>query len=152
LLALVGCSKPDAEKVQEQIERDELTIVDRYRIANVSEVERVLNDYLAMADGYEAKGWAKYARPGWIETLRGLTEGRLAVFYDARGQPESYRTHMNLAIEHFRKAGRQGNYTNESIRHLIDHLDAKNIKPMWRKEIDEQKGATNASQPSIPTG
>ena len=147
LLSLIGCSNSEGDRIHEQIERDETAIVHRYQAARLSEVETVLKDYLALADRYETNGWGQHAKPGFVERLRGLTEGRLAVFYNALGKPELYRTHMNLALDHLRKSGQDGQYTDEGVRELVDRLDAANIQPAWRNEVSQQGGAANRSQP-----
>jgi hypothetical protein len=128
-------------------------IVQRYKQASLSEVEPVLNDYLALIDTYEQRGWAKYGSPGWIEYLRGLTEGRLAVFFKAGGKPDLYRFHMDRAVAHLRKrspeAAAAGTDEEAAARleEFVNGVDTKSIDPKWRKLLGQPDGAANRSQP-----
>ena len=143
---MTGGTARAAEITEAQIEmaqmerktgQDVVIMVQRYKEASVSQVEAVLNEYLALADDYEKRGWEKYGSPGWIEHLRAMCEGRLAVFYKATGKPELYRQHVDLAIAHLKKKRPGGEVTEEQVIALIDGLDSKNIDPNWRKEIGQ---------------
>jgi hypothetical protein len=155
-LLCAGCSKIEMARVAEQKERDEAMIVQRYKQASLPEVEAVLNDYLAIADTYERRGWAKYGPPGWIEYLRALCEGRLAVFFKASGKQDLYRLHMERAVAHLKKrspgvvvADEQAatKETAARLEELVNGLDIKNIDPNWRKQLGQPNGGANRSQP-----
>jgi hypothetical protein len=151
-----GCSKIEMARAAEQKDRDEAVIVQRYKQASLSEVESVMNDYLAIADTYEQRGWAKYGPPGWIEYLRSLCEGRLAVFFKASGKPDLYKLHISRAVAHLRKRSPGVKGTDEEaaaqLEELVNGLDAKNIAPNWRKLLGQPGGLANRSQPfgSLP--
>ncbi len=146
-----GCSKIEMARAAEQKDRDETMIVQRYKRASLSEVEPVMNDYLAIADTYEQRGWAKYGPPGWIEYLRSLCEGRLAVFFKASGKPDLYKLHMSRAVTHLRKRSPEAKGTDEEaaaqLEDLVNGLDTKNIAPNWRKLLGQPDGSANRSQP-----
>ena len=144
-------------RAAEQKERDEAMIVQRYKQASLSEVESVLNDYLALADTYEQRGWAKYGPPGWIEYVRALSEGRLAVFFKASGKQDLYSLHMDRAVAHLRKRSPEASGTDEEaaaqLEELVNGLDSKNIDPNWRKLLGQPAGGANGRQPfSSETG
>lgn len=146
-----GCSKIEMARAAEQKDRDAVMIVQRYKQASLSEVEPVLNDYLAIANGYEQRGWAKYGPPGWIEDLRALCEGRLAVFFKASGNQDLYKLHMSRAVAHLRKRSPGAKWTDEEaaaqLEELVNGLDTKNIEPNWRRVLGPPDGAANRSQP-----
>lgn len=124
-------------------------MVSRYQAAGVMEVESVLNEFLALADGYERRGWGRYGAPGWIENLRGLSEARLSNFFDATGRPELSRLHLERAMVHFRRLDPKVAWTESGIREGIAGLDASNIQPRWWIELRAQAVATNGVQ-SVP--
>ena len=74
-----GCAKIEMAQMERKTRQDANLMVQRYKEASVSQVEAVLNDYLALADDSEKRGWEKYGSPGWIEHHRAMCEGRLAV-------------------------------------------------------------------------
>jgi hypothetical protein len=146
-LLCAGCSKMEMARAAEQKDRDEAMIVQRYRQASLSEVEPVLNDYLAIADTYEQRGWAKYGPPGWIEYLRALSEGRLAVFFKASGKQNLYRLHMDRAVAHLRKRSPGVSGTDEEaaaqLEELVNGLDTRNFDPNWRMLLGQPAGEAN---------
>src|SRR5262245_33168178 len=131
LLSIVGCSKMEMRKMDKQTGADAIRIVSRYRQAGTGEVEVVLKDYLALADDYEQKGWARYGAPGWIDDLRSLCEARLAVFYKAVGSAAAYQAHVRRAIEYRKRINPNFTYTEEDICELAERLDDVNIQPRW---------------------
>ena len=153
-LLCAGCSKIDTARAVEQKDQDAAIFVQRYQDASLSQVEPVLNDYLAMADDYERRGWSKYGPPGWIEYLRALCEGRLAVFFKASGKQDLYKLHMDRAVAHLRKRSPGVLATNQEaaawLEDLINRLDTKNINPNWRKILGQPASANRkrAGQPS----
>jgi hypothetical protein len=150
-LLCAGCSKIERARAAEQKERDEAMIVQRYKQASLSEVEGVMNDYLAIANAYEQRGWGKFGPPGWIEYLRALCEGRLAVFFKASGKSDLYKLHMSRAVAHLRKRSPGAKGTDEEaaaqLEELVNGLDTKNIGPNWRKLLGQPGGAANRGQP-----
>jgi len=146
-LLSVGCSEIKMELVDKQKARDEAMIVQRYKRASLSEVEGVLNDYLAISETYEQRGWGKYGPPGWIENLRALCEGRLAVFFKASGKPDLYRVHMDRAVAHLRKGNPGLSGTDQEaavkIEEFIKGLDINNIDPKWRKLLGQPAVGAN---------
>jgi hypothetical protein len=58
---------------------------------------------------------------------------------------------MELAITHWKKKqtyepNPDADYSEASIRDGIERLDA-NMQPLWRKEIAQQRNATNVAAP-----
>ena len=141
LLLMLGCSKAEMARMSKKTGADAVSMARRYQQAPVSEVEACLNDYLALADEYERKGWGQYGAPGWIHELRGLCEGRLAAFHRAHGDPKSYHAHMDRALAHAKKANPGIDYVETDILERVERLDAANIPPNWRKQISQQLGA-----------
>jgi hypothetical protein len=146
-----GCSKIEMARMDKETERDAVIMVQRYKEAQPSQVESVLNEYLTLTDGYERKGWGKYGKPGWIEYLRAMCEARLAVFCRANGSQEQYKIHMDRAVVHLRKRAPEAGGTDQeaaaSLENLITGLDTKNIDPNWRKQLGQPNGAANRGQP-----
>jgi hypothetical protein len=141
LLLMVGCSKAEMARMSKKTGEDAVSMARRYQQAPVSEVEACLNDYLALADEYERRGWGKYGSPGWIHELRGLCEGRLAALHRALGNSKSYRAHMDRALAHTKKANPGTDYVETDILERVERLDAANIQPNWRKQFGQQIGA-----------
>jgi len=137
LLLIVGCSKMEMASMKKQTDADAIRMVSRYQQAGTAEVETVLKDYLALADHYERKGWAPYGAPGWIDELRSLCEARLAVFYQAIGNSEAYRTHVYRAIQHRKRVYPDNIYTEEDVCGMVVRLDDANIQPRWRNELSK---------------
>jgi hypothetical protein len=135
LSLIVGCSKIEMAKMKKQTDADVIRIVSRYRQAGTAEVEVVLKEYLALADEYERRGWARYGAPGWIDELRSNCEARLAVFYRAVGNREAYQTHVRSAIAHRKRANPDVPYTEEGVCGLVERLDEVHIQPRWHKEV-----------------
>jgi hypothetical protein len=150
-LLSAGCSKIERGLVAEQKAHDEAMIVQRYKQASLSQVEGVLNDYLAIVDTYEQRGWGKYGPPGWIEYIRALCEGRLAVFFKASGKPDLYRVHMDRAVAHLRKRSPGASGTDQEaaaqLEEFVNGLDTKNIDPNWRRLLGQPHHAADGSQP-----
>jgi len=158
LVLLIGCSDSDmatrkkktvADLLawQKKTDADVVAIVGRYREAKISQVESVFTDYLAMADDYERRGWSRYGAPGWIDELRSLCEARLAVFHKATGREDAYREHVRRAIAFRKRVNPDVDYTEEEVCGFVERLDSANIRPNWRRELGQQGGATNGSQP-----
>jgi hypothetical protein len=146
LLLMLGCANNEVARWKQKTDADVVAIVRRYQAANISEVETVLTDYLALADEYERSGWSRYGAPGWIDELRSNCEARLAVFYRALGNGEAYQTHLRRAIAHRKRAHPEHDYTEEDVCGCVENLDAANIQPNWRKQL-KQDGAVNLSKP-----
>ncbi|HWX19414.1 MAG TPA: hypothetical protein VN578_05845 [Candidatus Binatia bacterium] len=150
-LLCAGCSKIEMARMDNETGRDAVLMVQRYKEASISQVEPVLNEYLALADGYEKRGWDKYGNPGCIEHLRAMCEGRLAVFFKASGKQDLYRLHMDRAVGHLRKRSPVASDTDQEvaaqIEELVNGLDSKNIDPSWRKQLGQPNRAANQSQP-----
>lgn len=125
-------------------------MVSRYQAAGVNEVESVLNEFLALADDYERRGWGKLGAPGWINDLRGLCEARLAVYFEATGKRDLFQVHMGRALEHFKKVNPGVNPTEAGTREGIERLDAANIQPRWRTELSAGSAATSSIQSVSP--
>ncbi len=149
LLLVAGCSRNERAQMEQKVGEDHVRMVSRYQAAGVMEVESVLNEFLALADGYERLGWGKYGAPGWIENLRGLNEARLSNLFDATGRPELSRLHLERALVHFRRLDPKVAWTESGIREGIAGLDASNIQPRWWTELRTQAVATNGVQ-SVP--
>ena len=121
--------------MRRQTDADVIRIVKRYKEANVAEGTRVLNDYLALADDYERRGWERYGAPGWIDELRSDCEARLAVFYKALGRDGAYQAHVNRAIAFRKRVNPRSDATAADLCNFVDGLDAANIQPRWRSEV-----------------
>jgi hypothetical protein len=146
LLLMLGCANNEVARWKQKTDADVVAYVRRYQAANISEVETVLKDYLAMADEYERSGWSRYGAPGWIDELRSNCEARLAVFYKALGNEEAYQTHLRRAIAHRKRTHPERDYTEKDVCGFVESLDAANIRPTWRKQLDQDR-AVNLSQP-----
>ena len=135
LVLIVGCGKIEMAQMKKQTDADVIKMVNRYKQAGVTEVDTVLNDYLALADEYERKGWGRYGAPGWIDELRGTCEARLAVFHKAIGNEAAYQTHVRRAIQQRKRAYPDIDYTEEDVCGWVERLDEVHIKPKWRDEV-----------------
>ena len=142
LLLLVACSKVEMAKMKKQTDADVIRIVKRYKEAGVGEVEGVLNEYLALADDYERRGWGRYGAPGWIDELRSDCEARLAVFYKAVGKGDAYQMHASLAVADRKRANPKSTSTAEDLCEFVDKLDEANIQPRWRRDVAATKKAS----------
>src|SRR6266571_2971785 len=131
-LLCAGCSKMEMARMEKETGRDAVLMVQRYQEASISQVEPVLNEYLALADGYEKRGWDNYGQPGWIEHLRAMCEGRLAVFFKATGKQDLYGLHMDRAVGHLRKKNPGTSGTDQEaaaqLEEFVNGLDTKNIE------------------------
>lgn len=125
-------------RMKKQTDADVIRWVIRYRQAGTGEVEVVLKDYLALADEYERKGWARYGAPGWIDELRSICEARLAVFSKAVGNMEAYQMHVHRAIEHRKRVYPGTDCTGDDICGFVERLDDIHIQPRWRTELNKR--------------
>jgi hypothetical protein len=147
LLLLAGCSKIEMIKMKKKTDADVIRFIKSYKEAGVEEVEGVLNNYLALADDYERRGWGRYGAPGWIDELRSGCEARLAVFYKAVGKDDAYQGHVSRAITYRIRANRTANRKSnvdfdaaaKGLCELVEQLDATNIQPRWRRDVAEIK-------------
>lgn len=135
LVLVVGCSKIEMRKWNQQTGADAIEFVNRYRQAAPGEVETVLKDYLACGDEYERRGWARYGPPGWIDEFRSNCEARLAVFHKAAGNTDAYQIYVRRAIAHLKRVRPDTTYTEEDVCGFVERLDMIHIKPQWRTEL-----------------
>jgi len=150
LLLIAGCSPNKRAEMEQKVGQDHVMMVSRYQAAGVNEVESVLNEFLALADDYERRGWGKLGAPGWINDLRGLCEARLAVYFEATGKRDQFQVHMGRALEHFKKVNPGVNPTEAGTREGIERLDAANIQPRWRTELRSGPAAAGSFQTVSP--
>jgi hypothetical protein len=122
-------------KMRRQTDADVIRIVKQYKEAGVGEVEGVLNEYLALADDYERRGWGRYGAPGWIDELRSDCEARLAAFCKAVGKEDAYQLHARRAVADRKRANPNSTATAEDLCDFVERLDAANIQPRWRRDV-----------------